>query len=252
MILQSQPFNRIDINVVVPMTKRFAPSVESSLQSSLASTTAQGSSLPISAYQYGAIPSAHNKPLYKESIMPRLPISPQSCFVPLKPCTDKASLSSTLLTPITARSSPAPSLGSLSSSTAVSENAFNVRNPPQNISFCQMIPRTPSRSQTLSSASPTPSSSSLSSSSYSTMSKRRPKSPRESGGDSVRRNKVKTELCMYYVNNNHCPYGEGCTYAHGEEELQLTKLMDLHRAGLADVETYRTKPCLTWVSTGSW
>ena len=43
-----------------------------------------------------------------------------------------------------------------------------------------------------------------------------------------------------------------CTYAHGEEELQMTKLIDLHEAGLVDMNTYRTKPCLTWVATGSW
>jgi hypothetical protein len=43
-----------------------------------------------------------------------------------------------------------------------------------------------------------------------------------------------------------------CTYAHGEEELQMTKLLDLHEAGLVDMALHRTKPCLTWVATGSW
>jgi hypothetical protein len=58
---------------------------------------------------------------------------------------------------------------------------------------------------------------------------------------------------MHYLRGNHCPFGDGCTYAHGEQELQMKKLMDLQRAGLIeDVETYRTKPCLTWVATGSW
>lgn len=28
--------------------------------------------------------------------------------------------------------------------------------------------------------------------------------------------------------------------------------MDLHEAGLIDMDTYRTKPCLTWIKTGSW
>jgi hypothetical protein len=32
----------------------------------------------------------------------------------------------------------------------------------------------------------------------------------------------------------------------------MTKLLDLHEAGLIDVSTYRTVPCLTYVSTGSW
>jgi hypothetical protein len=32
----------------------------------------------------------------------------------------------------------------------------------------------------------------------------------------------------------------------------MTKLMDLHKSGLIDIETYRIKPCLTWVQTGSW
>jgi hypothetical protein len=32
----------------------------------------------------------------------------------------------------------------------------------------------------------------------------------------------------------------------------MTKLVDLHEAGLVDMETYRTKPCLTWICTGSW
>ena len=71
--------------------------------------------------------------------------------------------------------------------------------------------------------------------------------------DTGRKQRVKTELCMHYLRGNPCPFGSGCTYAHGEDELQMTKLMDLHRAGLIeDVDTYRTKPCLTWVMTGSW
>jgi hypothetical protein len=70
--------------------------------------------------------------------------------------------------------------------------------------------------------------------------------------DSVRKSRMKTEMCMNYANNRPCPFGAHCTYAHGEEELQMTKLLDLHQAGLIDVDTYRTKPCLTWVATGSW
>lgn len=73
-----------------------------------------------------------------------------------------------------------------------------------------------------------------------------------SDDDSVRKSRIKTEMCMHYSNNRPCPFGANCTYAHGEEELQMTKLIDLHNAGLIDVDTYRTKPCLTWVATGSW
>lgn len=70
--------------------------------------------------------------------------------------------------------------------------------------------------------------------------------------DPNRKTRLKTELCLHYINKTQCPFGANCTYAHGEEELQLTKLMDLHEAGLVDVATYRTVPCLTFVSTGSW
>jgi Zinc finger C-x8-C-x5-C-x3-H type (and similar) len=87
----------------------------------------------------------------------------------------------------------------------------------------------------------------------------RPKTPTGRGSpfaktedDPLRKNRIKTEMCMHYVNNRPCPFGASCTYAHGEEELQMTKLLDLGKAGLVDLETFRTKPCLTWVMTGSW
>ena len=63
-------------------------------------------------------------------------------------------------------------------------------------------------------------------------------------------------LCVHLFANTYIPFWFSflvdCTYAHGEEELQMTKLVDLHEAGLVDMETYRTKPCLTWITTGSW
>lgn len=71
--------------------------------------------------------------------------------------------------------------------------------------------------------------------------------------DAARKQRVKTELCMHWSSGRVCPFGTHCTYAHGEAELVMTKLMDLQSAGLIeDAETYRTKPCLTWVATGSW
>jgi hypothetical protein len=80
------------------------------------------------------------------------------------------------------------------------------------------------------------------------------KSPfaRNNDDDFVRKSRHKSEICMNWQKGKPCPFGANCAYAHGEEELQMTKLMDLHRAGLIDVETYRTLPCLTWVKTGSW
>ena len=70
--------------------------------------------------------------------------------------------------------------------------------------------------------------------------------------DIVRKTRIKTEMCFHYANGRPCPYGADCTYAHGEEELQMTKLVDLHHAGLIDVESFRTRPCFTWIATGSW
>lgn len=70
--------------------------------------------------------------------------------------------------------------------------------------------------------------------------------------DPIRKSRIKTEMCLHFINKTSCPFGANCTYAHGEEELQLTRLMDLHEAGLVDATTYRTVPCLTFVSTGSW
>ena len=70
---------------------------------------------------------------------------------------------------------------------------------------------------------------------------------------SSRKQRLKTELCVHWTSGRECPFRDQCTYAHGEHELQITKLLDFQKAGLIeDAETYRTKPCWTWVATGSW
>ena len=76
--------------------------------------------------------------------------------------------------------------------------------------------------------------------------------PQNLRGDPFRSAKVKTELCRHYNTPRGCPFGDKCNYAHGEHELKYTKLMDLERAGLVDVEIFRTHPCPTWVATGAW
>jgi len=77
--------------------------------------------------------------------------------------------------------------------------------------------------------------------------------PQNLKGDPQRQAKVKTELCIHYLNGTACPFGDKCNYAHGEEELKYTRLYELQKAGLiSDVNKYRTHPCLSWVSTGAW
>lgn len=76
--------------------------------------------------------------------------------------------------------------------------------------------------------------------------------PQNLRGDPFRSAKVKTELCRNFNTAKGCPFGDKCNYAHGEHELKFTKLMDLHRAGLIDLEIFRTHPCPTWVATGAW
>lgn len=75
--------------------------------------------------------------------------------------------------------------------------------------------------------------------------------PQNLRGDPFRSAKVKTELCRHFGSAKGCPFGDKCNYAHGEHELKYTKLMDLERAGLVDIEIFRTHPCPTWVATGA-
>jgi len=64
---------------------------------------------------------------------------------------------------------------------------------------------------------------------------------------------IKTEMCRKFLNGEYCPYGKGCNFAHGIEELKQVKLMELQAAGMVkDLSTYRTHPCFSWTSTGAW
>jgi Zinc finger C-x8-C-x5-C-x3-H type (and similar). len=77
--------------------------------------------------------------------------------------------------------------------------------------------------------------------------------PQNLKGDPLRQAKVKTELCLFFSRGKPCPFGEKCNYAHGEDELKYTKLVEMDRAGLvADIKSYRAYPCFSWVSTGAW
>jgi len=162
--------------------------------------------------------------------------------------------------------SPAGTTGSWSNGTSgnttplASPSSFQpVWVPPKDVSLCQLI-QSPSSSNASSSnnnksnyaSRRSPSSFEGSQSPSPIKKKQLFRNSNTSSDDPMRISRRKTELCMHYVNKTPCPFGTSCTYAHGEEELQLTKLMDLHRAGMADCATYRIKPCLTWVSTGSW
>jgi hypothetical protein len=76
--------------------------------------------------------------------------------------------------------------------------------------------------------------------------------PQNLRGDPFRRAKVKTELCLHFKRGRICPFGDKCNYAHGQDELKYTTLMDMERAGLADAKSYRCLPCFSWISTGAW
>ena len=63
---------------------------------------------------------------------------------------------------------------------------------------------------------------------------------------------VKTELCGSFPFVEDCLYGKNCNYAHCKEELTLTLLVERHEEKMLDKETFMTRPCLNFVSTGSW
>jgi len=63
--------------------------------------------------------------------------------------------------------------------------------------------------------------------------------------------KFKTQLCKTFMAGKICRFGDGCHFAHGDEELQCKTLFEADKAGLLDKRTFCTRPCFDWVSTGS-
>ena len=63
---------------------------------------------------------------------------------------------------------------------------------------------------------------------------------------------TKLEFCESVVQGVICKFGSKCAFAHSESELQFTTLRERAEAGLIDILTYRTRPCLDHVMTGSW
>lgn len=181
---------------------------------------------------------------------PKVSLSPSHCTVTTVDSLDSIQSpisfgGSPLLIPLENRSSLSPSVRG-SPAIRADEAKWvwgSIRPPPRDISVCHVIKNATVAHEKVSPPSST---------SAKTHSKKSFFSGASKGDEQIRRSRLKTELCLHYTNKTICPFGNNCTYAHGEEELQLTKLIDLHRAGMVDIDTYRTKPCLTWVSTGSW
>ncbi len=63
---------------------------------------------------------------------------------------------------------------------------------------------------------------------------------------------IKTEMCASISLGVACAFGNKCKYAHHADELSLQTLVERDEAGLIDIETFRTRPCLDYVMTGSW
>ena len=67
-----------------------------------------------------------------------------------------------------------------------------------------------------------------------------------------KRKLIKTELCETFPNVHECPFGAMCNYAHNYKELALKTLKERYDNGLIDINTFRTRPCFTFIATGDW
>lgn len=85
-------------------------------------------------------------------------------------------------------------------------------------------------------------------SSSSTPGSKTPK-PQNLRGKQHKKMKYKTEMCQ---NVYDCKMGPKCHFAHNEEELRYKRVLERDKAGLIDAKTFRTRPCLDHVATGSW
>jgi hypothetical protein len=70
--------------------------------------------------------------------------------------------------------------------------------------------------------------------------------------DPEKKSSIKTEMCKFIILNQECEFGSKCNFAHDESELRCKTILERHEQGLIDKETFRTKPCLAHISTGSW
>jgi hypothetical protein len=63
--------------------------------------------------------------------------------------------------------------------------------------------------------------------------------------------KEKTVMCDHILNHRKCPHGSECKFAHSKEELRIETYRTASLWGLCP-DTYRSRPCLDFVSTGKW
>jgi hypothetical protein len=66
------------------------------------------------------------------------------------------------------------------------------------------------------------------------------------------RQKAKTEMCTIMLREKFCRFGDKCKYAHHIDELSQQTLRERSESGLIDLMTFRTRPCIDHVMTGSW